>query len=246
MAEIRGSSQSTPRQWIWRKRAGARGAIAAASAIALLLLAVPALGAARGQEPAAEEAGESEADSPPAQTVEALLDAISTLGTAPEAPERAPTTPGHQEALRTVRATLDLPGIARFALGREWGRLSASQRKQFQDLLTQLIERRALPKAGKFFADVAVSMGAVQPNNSRVRVTTTAESKSEGRVVIEYLLSQGKRGFKVEDVILDRVSLRTNLRSQVQKVIADDSFEELLAKMRRKLAGEEDVEVEKD
>jgi phospholipid transport system substrate-binding protein len=213
------------------------GVVACACALAL----VTAHGrvAAAAEKPAA---GATErATDPAARTVEGLLDAIADLGGEPLPSSGQPVAPAQQKALRTVRATLDMPAIARFGLGSAWGGLGPQQRKQFLDLLTQVIERRALPKAGAFFEDVTVSIGDVEHKDREARVTTTAESKTEGKVIIEYVLAEGAGGFKVEDVILDRVSLRTNLRSQVQKVIADDSFAELLAKMRRKLAGEEEV-----
>jgi hypothetical protein len=39
----------------------------------------------------------------------------------------------------------------------------------------------------------------------------------------------------VEDVMLDGVSLARNLRTQCQKIIRENSFQELVARMRKKI-----------
>jgi ABC-type transporter MlaC component len=42
----------------------------------------------------------------------------------------------------------------------------------------------------------------------------------------------------IEDVLLDGVSMATNVRTQVQQVIAKESYQGLVKRMREKLAEE--------
>jgi phospholipid transport system substrate-binding protein len=67
-------------------------------------------------------------------------------------------------------------------------------------------------------------------------VKTTVTHPKEGLVSIDYRLAQSNGNWRVRDIILDDVSLATNLRSQFHKIITEHSYDELLRLMREKLA----------
>jgi phospholipid transport system substrate-binding protein len=54
-------------------------------------------------------------------------------------------------------------------------------------------------------------------------------------VDIDFKLRQAGDSWVVEDVLLDGVSLARNLRTQCQKIIRENSFQELLSRMRKKI-----------
>jgi len=69
-------------------------------------------------------------------------------------------------------------------------------------------------------------------------VETEVSHPKEGQVGIEYKLRKTKGKWMVDDVLLDGVSMATNVRSQVQQVIAKESYQGLVKRMREKLAEE--------
>jgi ABC-type transporter MlaC component len=66
-------------------------------------------------------------------------------------------------------------------------------------------------------------------------VETTVSHPKEGQITIEYKLRQAGERWTLTDVLLDSVSLVTNVRTQMQQVIAKESYQGLLKRMREKL-----------
>jgi phospholipid transport system substrate-binding protein len=75
-------------------------------------------------------------------------------------------------------------------------------------------------------------------NGDRAVVNTTVRHPKEGLVAIDYKLQKGSDGWVIYDILLDEVSLATDLRSQIQKVLREHSYARLLERMREKLAEE--------
>jgi phospholipid transport system substrate-binding protein len=202
----------------------------------LMSAALVLLATGRDPAPASQQgrAGAANATEPQ-RAVESLLDAMAVLGRkdAPRAEQEA--------ARRAATGALDMPGIARFVLGKNWSTLTPKQRERFMATFERLLERRAFPKAGSFFEDVEMSFEDTRPGEGTARIVTAAQSPEEGRVEIEYLVRSLPGGPRIEDVILDGASLRLNLRSQILKVLQKDGFEALLTKMQEKIA-ESDAE----
>jgi len=54
-------------------------------------------------------------------------------------------------------------------------------------------------------------------------------------VAIEYQLHQAQGKWTIHDVLLDGVSMVTNVRTQIQQVIAKESYQGLVKRLRDKL-----------
>lgn len=158
----------------------------------------------------------------PEEVVRHLLDVIKRI----DAGEQADA-----EALSLI----DVQDLSEFGLAKQWQKLSPKQQKEFVDLLSNVLAVRAFPKAGSFFKDLDVSFDGVSPGKNGTTVATSVISPEEGKVVVEYGLHRRGGEWLIYDVILDGVSLRTNIRAQFQKIISAESYGELLRKMRKKL-----------
>ena len=64
---------------------------------------------------------------------------------------------------------------------------------------------------------------------------TTVRHPKEGVVSVDYRLVQEGGVWHVQDILLDDVSLAANLQSQFNKIITENSYAELLRRMRDKL-----------
>ena len=66
-------------------------------------------------------------------------------------------------------------------------------------------------------------------------VPLTVIHEKEGEVDIDFRMKQSAEKWLVIDVILDGVSMRNNLRSQVYKILKKNDFNDLVRRMKKKL-----------
>ncbi len=161
----------------------------------------------------------------PTTTVKNLLDAV-----------RAYKTSGTSASVqKTVEETLPLQDLSKEVLGPQWEKLSAAEQKNFVQLLRELLQKVAYPKSADFFGDLHIEFVGEHITGADAVVETSVSHPKEGQVTIEYKLHQVGSRWLLNDVLLDSVSLVTNVRTQMQQVIAKESYQGLLKRMREKL-----------
>lgn len=153
---------------------------------------------------------------------------------------------GHQATPESVRSRLaaltadlfDFNAISRQSLGEQWNNIQPVARAEFVSLLTQLVERSYqdnLESTAKF----KVKYGDVESRGDHFLVKTLARSLKNRRapaVSIDYEMRASGEGFRVHDITTDGVSLVTNYKRQFSKIIRRHGWEELLVRMRKRLA----------
>ena len=172
---------------------------------------------------------------PPMQLVQRLVQAIirmkptnnSTLSVADQAANTA--------AAKEANAILDLPAVGQRTLGKHWPARTPAEQQEFVALLEQLFTKVAYPKSAEFFHGLEVNFAKENIAGPRATVKTTIKHPKEGLVSVDYRLSQEGGVWRVQDILLDDVSLTANLQSQFNKVITENSYAELLRRMRDKL-----------
>ena len=125
--------------------------------------------------------------------------------------------------------------ISKYALMKHWNTITDQHRELFVSVFTDLLSKVAYPNAGKFLKDLEFSIRREKKIRNKVMVYTTVIHKEEGRIDIDFKLMQSNGGWVVIDVYLDGVSLARNLRTQCLKIIREDSFEALIARMTQKI-----------
>ena len=164
----------------------------------------------------------------PAVTVETLLGAVRILSETKDADVEA-------RAVNQISETFDVAGLSEACLRDTWGTLSAGEKKNFVGLFRELLEKIAYPKSSKFFKDTEIEVEEVTRENAKAEVSTLVVHPEEGEVEVAYCLEFLDGRWLIEDILLDGVSLRLDLRSQVQKILREESYEELKRRMREKL-----------
>jgi len=175
---------------------------------------------------------ESEA---PMQLVQRIVQAIvrvkptnnSTLSAADQAANAA--------AAKEANAILDIPAVAQHTLGKHWQARTPAEQREFIALLEQLFTKVAYPKSAEFFHSLEINFAKETITGQRATVKTTVKHPKEGLVSVDYRLVQEGGLWHVQDILLDDVSLVTNLQSQFNKIITENSYAELLRRMRDKL-----------
>ncbi len=172
--------------------------------------------------------GAGEEGTDPAGTVRSLLKSVRTLAGTESAEEGA-------RAVREISRTFDVRGMSRAILRETWKGLSAAEQENFVALFRELLEKVAYPKSAKFFKETEIEIEDVTREDGKAEVATLVEHPEEGEVEVEYCLQEVGGRWLIEDILLDGVSLRMNLRSQVKKILREGSYEDLKRRMREKI-----------
>lgn len=172
------------------------------------------------------------ADAPQA-TVEQLLKAITQLH------HKKPLTPEQQQSNDTVSrqavALMDVRKVSQKTLGKYWKERSKKEQDEFVQLLGDIFRYVAFPNSSKFFGEMEINYAATKMDRKTATVPMTVVHKEEGEVGLAFVLEKNSGHWQAVDVILDGVSMRTNLRTQFYKVIKKHDYSELLRRMQKKL-----------
>ncbi len=166
----------------------------------------------------------------PTEITKRVLESIRACGA-----KVAPASGDQDCNLREIEENLAIEELARWLLGPYWQKVGAEEQKNFTALVTRFLREIGYPKAAEFLADLQIEYREEQIQGPEAMVETTATDPEQGRVKIDYRLHQIEGKWKIWDVRLDEVSMATNLRKQVQSVIAKKSYQELIRRMQKKL-----------
>ncbi len=139
----------------------------------------------------------------------------------------------------------DMNELCRLAMDKHWKNRTPAQRKEFVDVFTKLIVKNAVFASEKYTGEQVIEYlkeSYINKQKTRSKVTTTVYVEDEDvEVMVTYLLIKAPDGWRIYDIIMDDVSLMENYRSQFDRIITNSSYQNLLAKMRKKLetGGEE-------
>jgi phospholipid transport system substrate-binding protein len=142
------------------------------------------------------------------------------------------------EIKKIVGSFLDFEELARRSLARHWDGLSPKQRADFVKTLRELVERNYVRQLyGQ--PDYNLKLENEEKDGNEATVTGTLFAKSKGKKVtmaLEYKFLKKNNRWVVYDVVTDDLSLLENYRAEFNKVIAKESFDALLSKMKKKLS----------
>jgi phospholipid transport system substrate-binding protein len=133
---------------------------------------------------------------------------------------------------------LDYDALAKESLGDEWDRRSPEERKEFQQLLSTLVQR-AYTKGIRDTLDYDIAYKGETDGKAGKIVQTVATHKTDKRkepVHIDYVVRQAGSVWRVVDIVTEGSSLVLNYRNQFRRVIEQKGFSGLLEKMRTKAA----------
>jgi phospholipid transport system substrate-binding protein len=138
-----------------------------------------------------------------------------------------------------IDSLLDFEEIARRTLSGHWETVSHENRREFLANLQRLIERRPLDRGLRIDVDssVAYRSESIVEDEATVSsiVTSFATAGHATRRAVDYRLCFRNGRWRLYDVIIDGVSMIDDYRSQFSRIIAQDSFDGLLRRMRKKL-----------
>ena len=142
----------------------------------------------------------------------------------------------HGQQVLEANAFLDLEAMGKAALGKHWDEATSEQQETFMNLLWQLIEHVAYARSHEFLGDFQITYPEIRPSGRGFEVQSVVQHQDEalnGKVI--YHVYQENNQWKIDDVILDDVSLIEDMSYQFDKIIRDSSFSGLIERMQKRL-----------
>lgn len=142
------------------------------------------------------------------------------------------------EALKAIiHPVMEFERLSEKALRKHWKGLSAEQQATFVKLFKDLVFESYMREVSSANENYTIEYESEEPKGRKAAVVTVIAKTKKAEIELVFNLTARSRTLWVaEDVIIDEVSLVENYREQFNKIIAEESFDALLGKMRKRLA----------
>lgn len=178
----------------------------------------------------------------PSRAIQDLDDDLDTYITNPVTSEEK----RYNERLKkhVLHGTFDIGELCRLALAEHWGDRSNGEQKHFTDLMTKLLERKAIfskeqggkKKKGTLYTVSYEGHRFLDADQKLSFVRTFVNIPSEAlKIELNYRLKVVDKSWKIYDVIVDGASLLDNYKYQFDKIIKKDGYPTLVHRMESKL-----------
>ena len=121
------------------------------------------------------------------------------------------------------------------SLARHWQKRTDAEKKEFIVLFGKLLERTYLDKVGSYSGEKVVYVDETI-DGRYATVTAKILTHSQTEVEVRYRLKEVNGDWGVYDISIEGVSLVNNYRKQFNSIIVSSSYDELVKKLRAKVA----------
>ncbi len=149
---------------------------------------------------------------------------------------RTPARAGERrESLRrAVEPVFDFDAMARHALGLHWRGRTDAERRHFTTLFRRLVERTYFRRLEGYDGERVVYRGASM-DGAYATVRTEIATRRGTNVPVDYELARHDGRWRVQDVLIEGVSLVENYREQFDAIIDESSYPALVARIEAKV-----------
>ncbi len=131
-----------------------------------------------------------------------------------------------------LRSFLDTDTMGRIALDKHWRTFNAAQQKEFLELFRELFQRTYVQKLLLFDRPDFDYVGE-EAASDHTRVDTLIVTPKD-EFAVTYKFRQIEGGWTAFDIQIEELSLTTNFRRQLDRLLTASSIENVLGRMRRK------------
>lgn len=142
-------------------------------------------------------------------------------------------TAQQREQLKTViNDNIDFEAMGRQALGPFWKDLTAQQRSRFVNVFSEIVRTQSLSNLDVYRAKVSYGKITVEGDSAHVMTTTVYKDTP---TQVAYVLGLQDGEWRVQDIVLDRVSTADGYARSFQTVIRKKGFDALMTSLDKKL-----------
>lgn len=135
-----------------------------------------------------------------------------------------------------IDRTHDLDLIARTTLGADWAQLNAEQQRTFKDVFRKLSIGTYAGWFKSYDGERFEFMEQQSMPRDQVRVRTQLVQSNGEPVRFDYILHQGKDGWRIVNILADGVSDLALKRVEYRAVLQRDGFQTLIGMLKEKIA----------
>jgi len=178
-------------------------------------------------------AGFLRAESAPQAGLEGFIEAVRAM----EFPVK--DADKHAESVGKANGFIDLDSVGKKAMAVHWDKMTEAERQDFTNLFSKLIEAVAYRSSSSFFINAEVAYDTPVENESGASINARIRQKGEELdAEVLFHLSEIDGAWKIDDVVLDGVSIVEDLKYQFDKIIETSSYPGLIQAMQERLAKE--------
>ena len=168
----------------------------------------------------------------PTDQVRGTVENIAAILKSPSLKTDAKKNERREQLRQAIFSRFDFTEMAKRSLGSHWRKLSPPEQEEFARLFTDLLERAYIDQIEAYNDEKFVYVKeSVDQDFAEVqsRIMT-----AKGEYSLNYRLQNVGGEWKVYDVVVENISLVNNYRSQFSRIVANQSYEELVRRMRDK------------
>jgi phospholipid transport system substrate-binding protein len=176
----------------------------------------------------------------PTEVVRATLSDVFRILDDPKLKDPAQLMPRRRLLEEVIASRFDYAEMSKRTLGAQWTKLTGEQQKEFVDLFKSFLSDSYAGKIEGYSGEQVDYLNErLEGHYAEVR-TKLLSKKTE--IPMDYrLINKGGRWYAY-DIIADGVSLVKNYRSQFEKIIRSDSYDELVKRLRNRTVAEDKKE----
>jgi phospholipid transport system substrate-binding protein len=166
----------------------------------------------------------------PTDQVRATVDNIAAILKNPALKTDAKKNERREQLRQAIFSRFDFTEMAKRSLGSHWRKLSPQDQEEFTRLFTDLLERAYIDQIEAYNDEKFVYVKeTIDQDFAEVqsRIITP-----KGEYSLNYRLHAVGPEWKVYDVVVENISLVNNYRSQFSRIIANQSYQELVRRMK--------------
>jgi ABC-type transporter MlaC component len=164
----------------------------------------------------------------PENTVRQVVESLRKLRTTTDSAARA-------DQIASIDTALAVEPLCRQALGAQWDRIDAAERAHFVGMILILLHKVAYPKAAEFFSGLTVRFRGERRDSAGQIVDTAVRRADGGEVSIDYVMEKLDGRWKIRDILLDRQSLASSVAGQIQGVLKQGSYADLVHQLEARI-----------
>ena len=173
----------------------------------------------------------------PTEVVRSTLTEVFRILEDPKLKDPGKAVARRRQLEEVISSRFDYAEMSKRTLAAQWSRLTPEQRTEFVELFKTFLSDRYAGRIEDYSGEQVQYLNErLEGQYAEVR-TKLVSKKTE--VPMDYrLINKGGRWYAY-DIIADGISLVKNYRSQFEKIIRSDSYDELITRLRNKSVPEE-------
>ena len=132
----------------------------------------------------------------------------------------------------------DWTEMSRRTLARYWKARTPEEQKEFSGLFRDLLKNAYIGRIESYSGEKVIFEGETTDDKYAVVKSQIITPKQKTEVPVNYRLIKKENGWMVYDVVIEGVSLVNNYRSQFNSILQSSSYEELVKRIKDKIAEE--------